>query len=104
MRFLQAIALVVFGLLALYPLPTARTAYTEIPRFRRWATFWDARDQTIRAAQAEGKRRIEVMVIDHIIPKIGDLRPNPRHWHNVCAARYYGMRSITANQPGWDDD
>jgi hypothetical protein len=26
-----------------------------------------------------------------------DLGPEPKHWINVCAAVYYGARSITAN-------
>jgi hypothetical protein len=46
---------------------------------------------------------LEVVEIDHIIPDVGDLYPSPKHWHNVCASAYYGVNTISANQPGWDD-
>jgi hypothetical protein len=45
---------------------------------------------------------LEVMQLDHVIPDVGELNPDPGYWYNQCAAGYYGIDSISANQPGWD--
>lgn len=76
---------------------------TDLPRFTRWAAFWDARDAEIRTARNAGVMQLEVMQIDHIIPDVAELSPDAGFWYNVCAARYYDVRSIAANQPGWDE-
>jgi hypothetical protein len=36
------------------------------------------------------------------LPDIGELDPDPGYWYNQCAAGYYGVDTISANQPGWD--
>jgi Family of unknown function (DUF6056) len=91
------------GMICVYPLYAARNIYSEIPRYHKWATFWDERDRFIRQARQNGILDIEVIQIDHIIPDVGDLSDNPEYWYNNCAAEYYAVHSITANQPGWND-
>jgi len=86
-----------------YPLIWAKSIYAEMPRYQKWAHFWDARDQQIREAQRQGVSQIEVVQIDHIVPRVGELSPDPGYWYNVCASWYYGIHSISANQPGWDE-
>lgn len=99
--FLCGILLI--GIISLYPLRATRNVLAEVPRYQKWATYWDARDQEIRSAKQAGILDIEVVNIDHIIPRVGDLSPDPGHWYNNCAEGYYGVHSISANKPGWDD-
>jgi len=87
----------------LFPLRASRQLVADFPRFARWATFWDARDAAIRAERETGLMQLEVVGIDHIIPDVAELSPDAAFWYNVCAARYYDVRSIAANQPGWDE-
>jgi hypothetical protein len=84
------------------PLVTARDVFAQVPRYQRWAAYWDIRDAQIRNAKRENVTGIEVMEIDHIIPDVSELRADPGFWYNVCAARYYRVNWIAANQPGWD--
>ena len=84
------------------PLVTARDVFAQVPRYQRWAAYWDIRDAQIRNARQENTTGIEVMEIDHIIPAVSELRADPGFWYNVCAARYYRVNWIAANQPGWD--
>jgi hypothetical protein len=91
------------GVCALYPLRAAKNVISELPRYQKWSQFWDARDREIRDAGESGVQDIEVIQIDHIIPRVGDLSPDPGYWYNLCAAEYYGADSIRASLPGWDD-
>lgn len=94
-------ALLVLVTCFVYPPYAGGKIVADLPRYRRWTTYWDARDQQIRAAQARGQQEIEVVQIDHIIPRVGELSPDPGFWYNNCAAQYYGLKAIRANQPGW---
>lgn len=91
------------GIISLYPLRAARNVLTSAPRYQKWASFWDERDQEIRAFKQAGILDVEVVKIDHIIPHVGDLSHDPGAWYNLCAQGYYGVHSISANKPGWDD-
>jgi hypothetical protein len=102
--FWLTVGILIFtGVLLIYPVYTSRYTYSKIPDYQRWARFWDERDREIQKAKDAGIMDLEVIEIDHIIPGVGDLYPSPKHWHNVCASAYYGVNSISANQPGWDD-
>lgn len=72
-------------------------------KFQRWARLWDVRDLEIRTASKKNAKNIDVMQLDHIIPDVGELSPDPEYWYNRCAAGYYEIDSIRANQPGWDE-
>jgi hypothetical protein len=95
---------VILGLLAICALPVAVSAqtYAQLPRYQRWAAYWDDRDAQLRQDSRENVSTAEVMQIDHIIQDVADLSPKPTFWYNTCAARYYGVKQIMADLPGWD--
>ena len=99
-RFAAAISLLTFCAL---PLTASFQLYALLPRYQRWAAFWDARDALLRKAGQANVARVEVMQIDKVIQDVGELRPDPTFWYNVCAAQYYGVKQIVADLPGWDN-
>jgi hypothetical protein len=100
---IQGGILILAVVLLIYPIYASRNIFTQFPQYQKWASFWDARDLYIRQAKQAGQKQLEVIEIDHIIPGVGDLSSDPGHWYNLCAAQYYDVSSITANQPGWDE-
>jgi hypothetical protein len=96
-------SMIVAGMIGLYPIYATRNVVADWPKYKKWSQFWDRRDQEIRAAKARGVLDIEIMVLDHIIPDVAELNENPANWYNSCAAGYYGVRSIRADLPGWDE-
>ena len=86
-----------------YPLWGASQIVVDVPTYRRWANAWDARHAEILCARETGEVNLHVMLIDHIIPSVSELTDDPAFWYNVCAAGSYGVESITADLPGWDD-
>jgi hypothetical protein len=100
--FYYSSILLIMGILFIYPIYASMKIYNDYPKYQRWATFWDKRDQEIRSAMQKNIMNLEVVNIDHIIPQVGDLSADPGYWYNGCAAGYYGVGSISANQPGWD--
>ena len=90
-------------LISLYPLAVTVGILDELPRYQRWARFWDDRHQLIVAERLAGKGELEVVELDHIIPEVAELSPDPDHWYNNCAEWYYDIQTLAANQPGWDE-
>jgi hypothetical protein len=86
-----------------FPLWTGRVYWGELPRYQRWAEFWDRRDLELRQASSRGDLNVNVMAIDHIIPRVAELSDQPSGWYNRCAATYYHLETIVADLPGWDD-
>ncbi len=81
-------------LLALYPLWTIRNNLALAPLYQDYAARWDARHARIVERAAAGQRSVVV----ERLPALGgidDLRADPRHWTNFCAAIYYGIDSIS---------
>jgi len=68
----------------------------------KWSSLWDRRHRVLQATHQDGVKDINVMALDHIIPDVSDLSPDAGFWYNVCAASYYGLSSIKADQAGWD--
>jgi hypothetical protein len=97
---LIAVALLVGA--SLYPLSAANDQLSQTWHYQKWARFWDARDLAIQQARLEHRSNVKVVKIDHIIPDVADLSPDPRNWYNGCAAMYYGVTAISATLPGWD--
>jgi hypothetical protein len=91
------------GILCLYPLRAMQSIMAELPKYQRWAAVWDQRHQAILAAKQNSSLDVHVLEIDHLIPDVGDLSPDPAAWYNVCAAGYYGVNTIWADLPGWDE-
>lgn len=101
-RLVPFIILICLGLGSVYPLLTARDQASQAWHYQKWAHFWDARDLIIRQAHLEGRSLVKVVKLDHIIPDIAELSADPTYWINGCAAGYYGVTSISASLPGWD--
>jgi hypothetical protein len=85
------------------PLWTGRVYWGELPRYQRWAFFWDQRDLALQGARGANQMEVHVVQIDHIIPRVGDLSPQSDGWYNQCAAIYYRLEAISADLPGWDE-
>ncbi len=97
------LVLPVLLLVSLYPLHGAGGLMEIAPLYAKWAAFWDRREAGILGSGAGPSEDIHVVELDSIMPRLGDLSRDPRHYYNTCAAEYYGVRSITADLPGWDD-
>jgi hypothetical protein len=96
-------AILILLALTIFPIKEAERVFSDLPRYERWSTAWDARDHQIRDARDSGIAEIDVMEIDHIIPDVAELQPDPDFWYNNCAEWYYDIRSISASQNGWDN-
>ena len=101
-RPVNLIALILILVMGVLAVSTAKKIYVQLPRYQRWATFWDMRNEQILQAKLEGQNAVKVMEIDHIIQDVSELKADPFFWYNVCAARSYGIERIYADQPGWD--
>ncbi len=86
-----------------YALAGAISTLDELDRYHRWARFWDARHAQILGERRAGAGAIEVVLMDHIIPDVAELQPDPNYFYNNCAEWYYDLESLAANQPGWDE-
>jgi hypothetical protein len=95
------LALVLAGLAAFYPLRAARLAYADSADYLEWAAAWDARDALIRTQAAGGQTDLIVPGLSGI-DQIKELDSRSHHWVNRCAARYYGVHSISAPPFGPD--
>lgn len=84
------------ALLWLYPLRAAWQAVDELAPQSAWTAAWDARDLMIRTTAAQGASEIVVPALDSRsgVMELGDANL----WVNRCAASYYGMRSIQAEE------
>jgi hypothetical protein len=71
-----------------------RTA-AQMPLFQSRARAWDARQQMILEQKATGQDALTVPAFDSIFG-VTELGSDPGNWVNRCAAWYYGVDSITA--------
>lgn len=93
-----ALAAVVFLLLGLYPIRSAWfTLSADLPQYRQLAAEWDARDARIRAFRADGITDIIVSTLPDPYG-VRELRDDPKHWINRCAADFYGVHSLSARR------
>ena len=106
-RSLYSIAVILASMLmllaSLYPIRSYRFFLEREPFMKKWSSLWDQRDDQIRDAAKRGLSSVEVMVLDHPIPNLAELGPDPNSAYNQCAQEYYGIPMIIADQPGWDD-
>ena len=87
---------------SLYPI-RAYPYLVERERFmEKWALLWDQRDIQIREAARNDEPQVHVMELDHPIPWVAELGPDPNANYNVCAQEYYGIPVIIADLPGWN--
>jgi hypothetical protein len=88
------VSLIVLAVVFVYPLWTAKRVSVNIPKYQKYATLWDQRDQQIRVMRAQGQK-------DLIVPFLSeeptqDLGDHRGFRLNICASRIYGVDSILA--------
>lgn len=78
----------------LYPLRAAIKNYqNNIQKYSSHAQIWDERDALIRSKVSAGELYLTVTQLDSMF---GIEEYKEDGWVNICAARYYGLRNITA--------
>jgi hypothetical protein len=99
-RFNQVLswaAVILFALTGiLYPLRAALRVYQIfVPEYQARAEMWDLRNEYIWRHANMGEMDIVVpgYSTEYMVKELDD---NPMHWVNICAANYYGIRSIRA--------
>ncbi len=83
-------------LMALVPLGIAATTSPERALAADYAARWDAEDALIRAQRDAGQRQL---IVPPLPSNLGEdyVTADPKHFFNVCVARYYGVDSIAAS-------
>lgn len=94
----QLTAILKVGLLVVISLYLARAGWQvwqEFPKYQQRAQQWDARNTKMLSAVEAGEQELIVPALDSFY-RTAELQADPGHWVNTCAARYYGVDSITA--------
>ncbi len=99
LRLVSLLAAVVLAISALPPLINPDPILSRAPLFNKWASLWDQRDLQIRVAARYNQGTVQVMELDHLIPRVGELQVGS--WYTQCASQYYGIQ-IVPDLPGWD--
>lgn len=88
----------------LYPVRYIPRVTSDRLIYQYWAYQWDRRHDYITQSVASGIREVNVMTLDHIIEGVGELSPEfSTNWYNLCAADYYGLDRVFADQEGWEE-
>jgi hypothetical protein len=74
------------------PLYTTSPILIRAPFFAKWAQLWDQRDQQIRYAASYNQGSLQVVELDHIIPRVAELQLGG--WYTQCANQYYGIQVL----------
>lgn len=69
--------------------------YEGIPQLKARSIAWDQRNAWIISEKILGNKNILAPAFDSIA-HITEINKDPEHWVNLCAARYYGIDSISA--------
>jgi hypothetical protein len=72
---------------------TAKTVH-EGRALHAWAARWDEMDAQLRRARARGERDVVVPTVESV-GGVVSFSSDPADWVNNCAARYYGLNSVT---------
>ena len=89
------IILVIF--LAIYFVHAGIKVFSEYPKYHERASLWDTRHANILEKIKQGEKEILVPAIDGFY-RTFELQPDPDHWVNKCAALWYGIDVITADE------
>ena len=87
-----SLSLGLLALLTLYPLKITTAVLDEARDSRVWAQAWDLRDAEIRSLQSQGVTDLIVARLPDV-SDVGEIRTSG--YVNNCAARFYGINSIT---------
>jgi hypothetical protein len=74
------------------PLYSTSPILIRAPFFAKWAQLWDQRDQQIRYAASYNQGSLQVVELDHIIPRVAELQLGG--WYTQCANQYYGIQIL----------
>jgi hypothetical protein len=88
-----AVALVAC-VIGVIPIAASREIVRQGTEYRAWAAQWDDVDGQLRAAAAQGVKHARVRALNPI-GGVQAIVEDPKDWVNGCAARYYGLESIT---------
>jgi len=94
-RWLETLALVLLVVSYAYPLYTLTVTAEKIPIYAQRTREWDARQDTIQEAIANGADRVDVYAIDGLpVGGIRDFDPPEKagFWITRCAMDYYDIR------------
>jgi hypothetical protein len=91
---IRNVGILVFAILALYPLRTAWRTFGEVPVYQERAAVWDAREAEILAMKAQGQTDLAVRFLSEA--PIQDLGDHKEYRLNRCAATLYGVNTIVA--------
>jgi len=101
--FLQLLSAALFLFVVLYPLYEARKMAAQVPVYQARAAAWDANDAFIRSEIQQGAQNVNVRDSQarsfDPLSGLEELGPDPQNWVNQCAAGFYGLHSLTVNQP-----
>ncbi len=101
-RWLVAAALIALVGVTLYSARLIVSTYPELAGYQQRAALWDKRDALIRAALAQGERRISIPVIDTHEIGVRDILSSVQtegRWVTSCGTEYYGLDAVRAEQP-----
>ena len=93
-KWLEALALLLLLASYAYPLYSLKVTAEKIPVYAQRAREWDAREETIQVAIADGEERADVYAIDGLpVGGIRDFDPPDKKgfWITKCAQDYYGL-------------
>ena len=103
-RKLTFVANVAAFLLIAFPLTSFFSIVRIREQARNFALDWDRQDSQLKAAKKNGIEDVTVPQIGDFQSRIGKgasdlhLRTDPSFWINRTVARYYGLRSVRANE------
>jgi len=91
-------AVLTLGVIVVGPVRSTQSALATVADARAYASRWDQIDQQLHSARINGGVDVQVppLTLDGTIRGMDFLSRDTSDWLNVCAARYYGLRSIRA--------
>ncbi len=93
--YFSYLPILILLLLSIYPFRAGLRVLQEVPAYSAREQAWDRRDAHIYKLRAQGQTDLIVPQFDGV-DGVKELDNNPMHWVNRCAARYYGVNSISA--------
>jgi hypothetical protein len=84
------------------PLLSVGRTFSLVRNARAAASIWDQTDQELHAARKRGEMDVTIPAVYDVESRLGaaftelQLERDPQNRKNKCAARYYGLNSITA--------
>ncbi|MCD6576509.1 MAG: hypothetical protein J7K66_00675 [Anaerolineaceae bacterium] len=91
------VSLFLILVLDIYPLTTLDVRKSDLRYYINRAALWDARDMEIISQIGKKKSNLSVTALDSFA-EIAELRGDAGYWVNHCAAEYYKVESISAEE------